>query len=427
MNRALASITCVLWLSGCPRTPVADVTNTDATSERADVVRAEGGVDGSNVDSGVPVDVEEWPCRMLPAEVPNEPRFRVDGGGCGSGCSMMSELEPSSIYEEGDLLEFTVGVSVLRARIGQRNLTSLGQFYEVGDSLLPPFSPSNHASVTYGVRADGGPYALAVAAYDRARSEYLSQLHEVDRTTGRSCVRYGERFMYGRGTLNGIREPARLSNGYAWMAYADNTSLADIRYLRDGESVPRDLTNCRCVVEFAGGDDVAWWRTENQETGATALWAFTERDGATRVRFAPALPNIVTRISIDPTNGHRLSLNLAQRGSLCPQRMDIALATLEELDAGQPPRRITDDDASQTISAVRGRWIVYTDYSADTLTPNGCPNDPHARIDIVRHDLDTGARRVLNTGTLPMSPIYLGRESAYVINRHGMGTVPYLP
>jgi len=211
------------------------------------------------------------------------------------------------------------------------------------------------------------------------------------------------------------------------MASMDNMSLADIRYLRDGESVPRDLTNCRCVVEFAGRDDVAWWRTENQENGATALWAFTERDGATRVRFAPTLPNIVTRISIDPTNGHRLALNLAQRGSLCPQRMDIALATLEELDAGQPPRRITDDDASQTISAVRGRWLVYTDYSADTLTPNGCPNDPHARIDIVRHDLDTGARRVLNTGTLPMSPIYLGRESAYVINRHGMGTVPYLP
>jgi len=118
-------------------------------------------------------------------------------------------------------------------------------------------------------------------------------------------------------------------------------------------------------------------------------------------------------------------MNLGVGGSFCPRHMDTAVATLDELDAGQAPRRITDDDATQSISAVRGRWLVFTDYSNDPSTPNGCPDEPHSRVDIVLHDLDTGTRRILNTGTSAMSPEFIGRDSVYFVNRWGMGVVSY--
>lgn len=371
-------------------------------------------------------DAESWPCRMLPAEVPNVPAYRSDAATCGDRCTLISEFEPTAfIAEDGDTLEYAISLNIFRHVRGQAARVALGASYEAPRALLPPVPQSARSFLNGGVRVPDGPYALVVATEVEGQREFVFQIHEMDRGTGRSCVRYNEYVPFGERQPGGIGSLGRLNNGYVWRT-ASTRLLYDVMYLRDGASEPVNLTQCGCVSNLAAQGDVAWFTTEDVNTDATELWAFTEHDQRARPRWTPTRPNTVTRISVDPTDGRRLSMNLGIGGSFCPQHMDIAVATLDELDAGQAPRRITDDAATQSISMLRGRWLVFTDYSRDPSTPNGCPDDPHSRVDIVLHDLDTGARRILNTGTSAMSPDYIGRSSVYVSNRWGMGVVPYL-
>jgi hypothetical protein len=370
-------------------------------------------------------DAESWPCRMLPAEVPNVPVYRSDAATCGDRCSLISEFEPTAfIAEDGDTLEYAISLNIFRHVRGRAARVALGASYEAPRALLPPFGATDRSYLIGGTRVFGGVYALGVGTSVEAQREFIDQIHEVDRSTGRSCVRYSEHIPFGERQPGGIVSLRRLNNGYVWRT-ASTRLLYDVMYLRDGASEPANLTQCGCVSNLAAQGDVAWFTTEDVNTDATELWAFTEHDQRARARWVPTRPNTVTRISVDPTDGRRVSMNLGVGGSFCPRHMDIAVATLDELDAGQAPRRITDDDATQSISAVRGRWLVFTDYSNDPSTPNGCPDEPHSRVDIVLHDLDTGTRRILNTGTSAMSPEFIGRDSVYIVNRWGMGIVSY--
>ncbi len=415
-------------LSCCSRPPPPPVDASsgdvvvDAASDR-ELRDATASSDASSSDAGR--DAESWPCRMLPAEVSNVPAYRSDAATCGDHCTLISQVEPTSfIAEDGDTLEYASDMHVYRHRIGSAARVSLGGSYEAPRALLPPVATSDRSAFNGGVRAQGNAYALVVATGVQSQREFIFQIHEVDRTSGRSCVRYSERVPFGERQPGSIAHLGRLNGGYVWRT-SSTRLLYDVMYLRDGASVPVNLTQCGCVSNLAAQGDVAWFTTEDVNTDATELWAFTEHDQRTRARWIPARPNTVTRIAVDPTDGRRVSMNLGVGGSFCPQHMDIAVATLDELDAGQAPRRITDDPATQSISMIRGRWLVFTDYSRDPTTPNGCPDDPHSRVDIVLHDLDTGTRRILNTGTSAMSPEFLGRDSVYVVNRWGMGVVPY--
>lgn len=411
---------------GCSRPPPG--IDASAAEAGADVHAERAWTDARSDDaaSDTATEPESWPCRMLPAAIPDVPQYRSDAATCGDQCTLISQYHPFSfIAEDGDTLEYVTDGPIFRHEIGSPTRVSLGVDYEAPRALLPPFGESDRSFFVGGVRVEGGPYALGVATSVRGRGEFIDQIHELDRTTGRSCVRYSERKPFGERQPGGIGRLGRLNHGYVWRTVTTRL-LYDLMYLRDGESTPVNLTRCGCVSNISAQGDVAWFTTEDVNTDATELWAFTEHDQSARARWTPTRPNTVTRISVDPTDGRRVSMNLGIGGSFCPQHMDIAVATLDELDAGQAPRRITDDEATQSISMLRGRWLVYTDYSRDPSTPNGCPDAAHSRVDIVLHDLDTGARRILNTGTSAMSPEYIGRSSVYVSNRWGMGVVPYL-
>lgn len=148
---------------------------------------------------------------------------------------------------------------VYRHRIGSAARVSLGGSYDAPRALLPPAVATDRSLFNGGVRVPGGPYALVVAQSVASRNAFIFQIHEVDRANGHSCVRYSQQ------VPNGERQPghsdswACLNGGYVWWTPLTRL-LYDVMYLRDGASVPANLTQCgsREQSRGAGGRGVVY-------------------------------------------------------------------------------------------------------------------------------------------------------------------------
>jgi hypothetical protein len=410
-------------LSACPRptaTPDGSIdVYADASSEQGDAAIVLPDASDAGMSSPTILDPNRWSCVDLPAERPSPFRTRTDGG-CGSDCTVISDYQPGYLSEDLDVVEHGDDVGVLRHRIGSSERVQLGDSYALPDRLLPPVSADAHSYLVGGTRRAGARYALAVSTSNS--SQRYTLIFEVDRASGRACPRYAESYAIGRNIPGGIGGLTRLDRGYVWRASTTEV-LYDAFYLPDGERTPIRLTDCGCLKQLTGHSGVAWMSSEDVRTGASALWVFVESERRARRIWAPPDGSAVSRIRVDAEDSRRVSLNIGRGQPFCPTHMDIAVASLEDLDAGRAPRMITNDSATQSTSAMRGRWVAYTDYSRDTITPNGCPDDDHNRTDLVLYDLETDTRRVVNTDTTPMSPLLIGRESIYVLHWVGLGTV----
>lgn len=191
----------------------------------------------------------------------------------------------------------------------------------------------------------------------------------------------------------------------------------------DGAPRRRRITDTFGVRSMFSYGGRLFWAESNWTAGTASLrmTAPPYREIRTLWTTPPSLT--IHRMSQDVSNPARIVFEVARGDEAAASRGDIYFADLATIDT-VPPRNLTQDAGSQFWPLILGDRVVFTDISRSTIAPSGAPADVHDRWDLVLMNLQSGERRVLQSGTEGFSSYLFTPLGVYLFDNDVLAVLP---